>query len=296
MRYRLTHLTAYDYEVPVDLAYHLLHLKARPLPRQQVADARILSDPPAARLVDRADHFGNRVSHLTIDTPHQHFEVTVEASVEVRPVILPEDTPAWEHVAAGFGPGGLPGAQPGEWDPLAAEFLVPSPLALPDPPATAWARKSFPRGRPVLAAARDLTRRIHDEFAYQPGTTAVATPVNDVFAARRGVCQDFAHLQVACLRALGIPARYASGYLRTYPPKDAHALRGADASHAWTSVWCGTAAGWIDLDPTNDLVVSDEHVTVAYGRDFADVSPVRGVILGGGQHTLTVAVKLEAVG
>ncbi len=177
----------------------------------------------------------------------------------------------------------------------AAEFAFASPLAPSLPEAGAWAAASFPPARPILAGLLDLTARIGRDFRFQPGITAVSTPVERVLQLRAGVCQDFAHLMIAGLRALHLPARYVSGYIRTMPPPGRPRLRGADASHAWVSCWLGPEAGWIDLDPTNDLVVADEHVWLGWGRDYADVSPLQGVLLGGGQHTLSVSVDMEPV-
>ena len=175
-----------------------------------------------------------------------------------------------------------------------AEFVFPSPLADPVEAASAYARPSFTAGRPLVEALRELTRRIHADFVYQTNLTDVSTMVSEVIAMRRGVCQDFAHVMIAGLRGLGLPARYVSGYIRT-PGAGGNggaALLGAGASHAWVSVWCGEEIGWLELDPTNDRVVADEHVAVAYGRDFSDVTPLRGVILGGGKHSLKVAVSV----
>jgi transglutaminase-like putative cysteine protease len=177
----------------------------------------------------------------------------------------------------------------------AAEFAFGSPLAPADRAAGLDAAASFPPGRPVLAGLLDLTGRIRREFAFRPGATTVATAVPLVLAQRAGVCQDFAHVMIAGLRALGLPARYVSGYLRTRPPRGQPARRGADQSHAWVGAWLGPEQGWVDLDPTNDLVVQEEHVVLGWGRDFSDVSPLRGVILGGGTHSVTAAVELEAV-
>lgn len=173
----------------------------------------------------------------------------------------------------------------------AYQFAFDSPHVALDDDAHAYATASFPPGRPILDGVADLTRRIHAEFAYDPSATTVATPVGDVLRQRRGVCQDFAHLEIACLRTLGLAARYVSGYILTTPPPGAPRLVGADASHAWLAVWVGDE-GWIDVDPTNDQLPRDQHVTVAWGRDYGDVSPLRGVVLGGGEHRMTVAVDV----
>jgi transglutaminase-like putative cysteine protease len=172
----------------------------------------------------------------------------------------------------------------------AGEFVFDSPLATPTAEIAAYAAPSFPPGRPLLEAALDLTSRIHRDFTFDPGATIVTTPLAEVMEQRRGVCQDFAHLEIAALRAMGLAARYISGYIRTYHT-DSPDLIGSDASHAWISVFC-PEFGWIDLDPTNDLVVGDEHIVLAWGRDYGDISPVRGVMLGGGEHFLKVAVQV----
>jgi transglutaminase-like putative cysteine protease len=281
----------YGYAEPVDLAAHLLHLSPRALAHQRVLAARVLADPAPARRSRVADYFGNTVDYLFLDRPHTRFAVSLEAEVEVAFPAPPaeEATPAWESVAAAARAGGAAG-----WE--AAEFAFASAMAPADAEAGAYAAASFPPGRPVLAGLRDLTRRIHREFSFRPGVTTVATPVSRVLAQRAGVCQDFTHLMLAGLRALGLPGRYVSGYLRTRPPPGQAPRRGVDQSHAWVSAWLGPGMGWVDLDPTNDLVVGEEHVVLAWGRDYGDISPVRGVILGGGAHSLEVAVHLDPVG
>jgi transglutaminase-like putative cysteine protease len=211
----------------------------------------------------------------------------VEVSLPAPPD--PAATPAWETVRTA-----LSAAFPASV--TAAEFLHASPLVAIGPEALAYAQPSFPAGRPVLAGALDLIRRIRGDFTYSPGATDISTPLDEVFARRVGVCQDFAHVAIAALRALGLAVGYVSGYIRTYHRADGAALRGADASHAWIAVWCGPEAGWVHVDPTNDLIVRDEHVIVAWGRDFSDVSPVRGVILGGGAHHYGVSVDLRPLG
>ena len=198
--------------------------------------------------------------------------------------------PAWETVASTIRDDGFPA----DW--AAAEFAYASPLAPEDAEARAYCAASLKAKRPITAALRDLTTRINRDFAYVPGATTVSTPVGEVMRIRRGVCQDFAHVMIAGLRAHGIPARYVSGYIRTNPPPGAPERRGGDASHAWAAAWCGPDLGWIEFDPTNDLVVGEEHIVLAYGRDFSDVSPLRGVILGGGAHTAEVSVTVTPLG
>ncbi|MBO1078130.1 transglutaminase family protein [Roseomonas haemaphysalidis] len=283
MQWRVRHVTTYRYAETVDLANHLLHLLPRALPCQQVLAATLSCTPPAALRTDALDHFGNRVTRLSIDRPHDRFEVVAEALVRraAAPPPAAGATPPWEAVAA------CP-------TPAAAEFAFPSPMLPEHAEARGYAALSFPPGRPVLEGLRDLNSRIRRDFRYRPGETGVTTPVSEVLARRAGVCQDFAQLMITGLRGLGLPARYVSGYIRTHPAPGSMALRGADQSHAWVGCWLGEADGWVDLDPTNDLVAGEEHVVLGWGRDFADVSPLRGIILGGGRHRLEVAVDLAA--
>jgi transglutaminase-like putative cysteine protease len=290
MRYRVRHETTYAYAQPVDLGRHMLHLLPRPLPGQRVVSASLSADPVPTTLAEGVDHFGNRVSWMALDRPHAAFRLALEAVVEVGFAAPPavEATPGWEQVAAAAMAGG-----PAGWE--AAEFAFGSALAPAEEGAGAYAARSFPPGRPVLAGLLELTGRIRREFTFKPGVTTISTPVSRVLAQRAGVCQDFTHLMIAGLRALGLPARYVSGYLRTRPPPGQAPRQGADQSHAWVGCWLGPGLGWVDLDPTNDLVVRDEHVVLGWGRDYGDISPVRGIILGGGSHTVTVAVDLAPV-
>ena len=287
-RYRVRHVTTYSYDQAVDLGRHMLHLTPRALPWQAVVAASLLADPVPTRRDDGVDHFGNPVTWMALDQAHARFRLSLDAVVEVMHPAPPagEATWGWERVAAaardGLG-----------WE--AAEFAFGSPMAPADAGAGAYAAVSFPAGRPVLAGLLELMGRIRREFAFKPGVTTISTPVARVLAQRAGVCQDFTHLMIAGLRALGLPARYVSGYLRTRPPPGHAARQGADQSHAWVGAWLGPEHGWVDLDPTNNLVVCDEHVVLAWGRDYGDISPVRGIILGGGSHALTVAVDLAPV-
>jgi transglutaminase-like putative cysteine protease len=284
-RYALRHHTAYRYGSAVDLASHLLHLTPRALPGQVVEAASIHAVPEASYRVEGKDHFGNGVTWLFLEAPHAAFEVTLEALVEVgfEPPPADEATPGWEAVREAV-------QSPAGWD--AAEFALPSALAPADRGAGVYAAGSFPAGRPVLAGLRDLCARIKRDFAFRAGVTTISTPVAQVLSQRAGVCQDFSHLMIAGLRALGLPARYCSGYVRTRPPPGQKRRQGADQSHAWVGCWLGPCHGWVDLDPTNDLVVSDEHLLLGWGRDFSDVSPVKGILLGGGRQGLSVSVDL----
>jgi transglutaminase-like putative cysteine protease len=288
MKYRVRHVTKYAYKNAVDLASHMLHLTPRALPGQSVLRSSLRVSPDPSRLGMAEDHFGNATTWVFLDSPHERFEATVEAEVDVAfpPPPPAVDTLAWEAVAEAARIGG-----PGAWQ--AAEFAFDSPMVAADLLAERYARVSFPPGRPVLAGLLELTGRMRRDFAFRTGVTGVFTPVAKVMAQRAGVCQDFTHVMLSGLRALGLPARYVSGYLRTRPPPGEAPRRGADQSHAWVGAWLGPAHGWVDLDPTNNLVVRDEHVVLAWGRDYGDISPVRGVILGGGRHTVTAAVDLE---
>jgi transglutaminase-like putative cysteine protease len=288
MRFRIEHTTAFVYARPVDLACHMLHLLPRDLPYQRVIASELIADPVAGRRSDARDHFGNKVCWLFMDVPHPRFAVSLRAEVEVEfpPPPDPESTPPWEVVATARNGG------PGAWQ--AAEFAFQSPMVAADREVAAYVAGSFPAGRKVLVGVIDLLDRIRRDFKFQSGVTTIATPVGKVLAQKAGVCQDFSHLMISGLRSLGIPARYVSGYIRTKPPPGQERRRGSDQSHAWVGVWLGEAYGWVDVDPTNNLIVHDEHVVLGWGRDYGDLSPVRGVILGGGKHTLSVSVDLEA--
>jgi transglutaminase-like putative cysteine protease len=288
---RVEHVTEYTYANRVELAGHLLHLRPRSLPWQDVRRFQLRADPEPDRVQWGTDHFGNPVAWLFLDRAHDSLRVSTEALVRVEPREPPvaQHTPAWEMIAR-------MARQPASIRQV-AEFSFGSERApatiRPDNPARAYTLPSFPPDRPVLEGLVDLMQRMGRDFRFDANVTTVSTPVERVLELRAGVCQDFAHLMIAGLRALGLPARYVSGYLRTLPPPGRAKLRGADASHAWVSAWLGPELGWIDLDPTNNVIVSDGHVWLGWGRDFADVSPIQGILLGGGRHTLHVAVDIE---
>jgi transglutaminase-like putative cysteine protease len=282
--YWIRHVTAYTYAQKVDLAAHLLHLKPRSLPGQRVVSARLLGSPAPDHTSETHDHFGNVATRLFLAAPHTEFSISAESLVDVAFDPPPEMTPPWEMVREA-----APASE-------AAEFLYPSPLIPLVPEAAEYARPSFPAGRPMLAGLLDLNHRIRQGFAFQAGVTSVTTPVAEVLRMRRGVCQDFTQVMIAALRGLGLPARYVSGYIRTRPPPGQPRRRGADQSHAWVAAWLGPGLGWAQLDPTNGIIARDEHVVLAWGRDFSDISPLRGVLLGGGAHSLTVSVDMEPEG
>lgn len=286
--YRIEHDTRYVHAAAVSMSQHVAYLTPRRLAHQAVHEYALGVEPEPADYVDRIDYYGNAVARFSVLRKYTELRVRATSLVEVResgPAIDPQDSPAWEEVReAGAFRSGLPLDE-------AAQFRYPSPYVQPTEELAAFARPSFGPGRPLLAGAIDLMQRIHDEFQFDPGVTTITTPISRVLSERRGVCQDFAHLQIACLRSLGIPARYTSGYLLTDPPPGSPRLIGADASHAWLSVCC-PRHGWVDLDPTNAVLPGLRHVTLAWGRDYGDVSPLRGVVLGGGEHELSVGVSV----
>jgi len=286
MDYLVRHRTTYRYVQDVSHSWHLAHLKPRSTRHQTVHDSNIsLSLAPATR-VGREDYFNNPCEWFSIDQVHTRLDVVAESSVSVEPV--PErpsrDSLSWEEVRTL-----LENAEEDARN--AVQFMFDSPLISFGDDVVAYGAMSFPPGRPILAGAMELMNRIHKDFRYDTTVTDVTTPVDRVFEIRAGVCQDLAHAAIAALRAIGLPARYVSGYLMTRPPPGRQRLLGADASHAWFSVWA-PPFGWVDLDPTNDLVVSESHVTAAWGRDYSDVAPVSGIILGGHDHVVDVGVDV----
>jgi transglutaminase-like putative cysteine protease len=287
MTYRVTHTTTYRYGKVVSLCHNLVHLTPRTCALQTCLFSQLQMTPLPKLCVEQADFFGNRTIYFMVEEPHEQLTLKAVSETDVVPFAAPDFavTPPWESVRAfleqDHSPQGLE----------ARQFVYDSRYVKASPELATYAAPSFPAGRPVLEAARDLTRRIHRDFRYDSKATTVATPLHEVLELRRGVCQDFAHLQIGCLRALGLSARYVSGYLRTDPPPGEERLVGVDASHAWLSVYC-PGSGWVDLDPTNDLIPSDGHLLLAWGRDYDDVSPVKGVNLGGGSHSVIVGVDV----
>jgi transglutaminase-like putative cysteine protease len=269
---------------------HVACLKPRILPRQQLSKCALIVEPSPATMTERIDYFGNLQYFFTVQEPHK--ELVVESRCEVKlecgATPSPQDSPPWEEAVR------LLSADQSTAGLEAFQFRFESPRIKPRPEFAAYALKSFTPRRPMREALLDLTARIHKDFRFDSKVTNVRTSTEEVFRKRRGVCQDFAHIQIACLRSLNLSARYVSGYLRTYPPPGKPRLVGADASHAWMSAYC-PGIGWIDVDPTNNVVPSSGHVTLAWGRDYGDVSPLYGVIQGGGAHAMTVSVDVEAL-
>jgi transglutaminase-like putative cysteine protease len=290
MKYHITHRTIYEYAVPVAVSHHVARLEPLATPAQTPENFSLKIFPQPVLRKERSDYFGNHLCFFSVQENHQHLEIAATSRVTIRPkpVPEPEDSPVWEEVAKLF------------CDPVAPEVIGPYQFVFDSPQVYAsfdladYARESFKTGTPLLAGALDLTRRIFKDFKYDSKATTVATPLEEVWEKRRGVCQDFAHLSIACLRSIGLSARYVSGYLRTRPAEGKEKLVGADASHAWFSIFC-PRHGWNDFDPTNNLQVSEEHIAIAYGRDFGDVSPVAGILTGGGQHEVKVSVDVEEI-
>jgi transglutaminase-like putative cysteine protease len=290
MIYKIIHRTTYKYKFPVSVGNHVACLKPRSLEHHQSARSELCIQPAPATRTERLDYFGNVLCFFTVREPHRELAVEArsEVTLEDNAARWPKDALSWEEVAK---------ALPNDYSPAGLEayqFAFESPRIRVQPEFAEYALPSFTPGRPMPEALLDLTARIHKDFRFDSKATNVRTPPEEVFRKRRGVCQDFAHLQIACLRSLKLAARYVSGYLRTYPPPGQARLIGADVSHAWVSAYC-PGIGWLDMDPTNNVVPSNGHVTLAWGRDYGDVSPLRGLILGGGAHTLKVGVDMEPV-
>ena len=297
--YRVTHRTEYRYESEVTASYGQLHLLPRDRPGQVCRTSSVLIDPDPIDYRERLDFFGNRSAYFAIIEPHRLLSVTTMSIVDVtpRPATLSFlGDQRWEDVAAAIAPtwsAPAPGAQPLDPDVLDARgFVLDSRLVAAADVLADYGRMSFTPGRPIIDAVCDLSSRIHAEFKYKPGATSVTTTIDELLAKGEGVCQDFAHLTIGCLRSLGLAARYVSGYLETRPPPGQPRLQGADVSHAWASVFVPTV-GWVDIDPTNDKLVDERYVTTAWGRDYSDVPPLKGVIYTlGRKHELEVSVDV----
>jgi transglutaminase-like putative cysteine protease len=282
--YEIRHVTTYHYSEPVALCHNVVHLTPRICARQACRRTELTIDPEPAVVWTGRDYFDNPATFFAVQEAHRRLTLTARHTIEVFPPPPPPATPAWEVAR-----------NAARSDAEACQYLFDSPYVQCGADLAEYARPSFPPGRPLLGAALDLAGRIHREFRYDPGATSVTTPLREVLVGRRGVCQDFAHLAVGCLRSLGLAARYVSGYLRTVPPPGRPRLVGADASHAWASVFA-PGVGWLDIDPTNDRAAGEDHVVLGWGRDYDDVSPVKGVLLGSGKHTVGVSVDVEPVG
>jgi transglutaminase-like putative cysteine protease len=286
--YGLRHRTTYTYEDPVTFARCVLRLTPQSSASQTVLRSTVAVTPRPSSSVEGTGPFGEKTLTVVIDRPHRELVIEGRSRVDVHALALddPKDSAPWERLrdhayeTRALGPEGP------------ATYLYPTrrtPLA---PAITEYARQSFAAGRPIVEAAAELMTRMHADFTYDPEATTVSTPAVEAFAARHGVCQDFAHIMISGLRGLGLPAAYVSGYLRTIPPPGRPRLEGADATHAWVSVWCGDEAGWIGFDPTNAILVQNDHIVLAVGRDYSDVAPIDGIILAPGVQTLKVEVDV----
>jgi len=289
--YDIRHVTTYEYESPVSFARCTLRLEPRSGNGQELISHHVEIRPRPSERNVRRDFFGTLTESVVIETAHRNLRIDSRSRVSVsrRPPTRDAASPSWESIrdiafeATSLGPSSPVG------------YVFASPLVPVLRPVSAYAATSFAPGVGILAAAADLMHRIRTEFRYDPKATVISTPLGEVFDKRHGVCQDFAHVMIAGLRGLGLPAAYVSGYLRTVPPPGQPRLQGADATHAWVSLWCGAELGWVDFDPTNDLLVANDHIVLAVGRDFSDVSPVDGIIVGSPKQKLGVAVDVLLV-
>lgn len=286
--YEVTHTTVYTYSESVSHCHNIAYLLPQSDARQ-VCDTTVIEvHPTPAVATDHTDYFGNRFRYFAVEEPHKVLSVAAKTRVRTLPADVKnlEDSPAWEVIAAAIKNPTTAA------DIAAAEFVLPSPFVPLVDSFRAYATACFTPKRPILRAALEFAERIRTDFRYEQKSTTILTPLTEVFHKRRGVCQDFAHLAIAALRSLGIPARYVSGYIETYPPAGKPKLRGSDASHAWISVYAGSW-GWFDFDPTNGKAITEEFIVTARGRDFGDVSPLKGILFGGGKHSLKVAVDVH---
>jgi transglutaminase-like putative cysteine protease len=290
MIYKIVHRTSYKYKYPVSVGSHVACLRPRTLAHHRLTQSELQIIPSPTIVTERMDYFGNHQYIFTIEEPHD------ELVVEARSQVVIEETARDPHICSISWEDAVK-SLPEDLSPEcldAYQFRFESPRIRLRPEFARYAKQSFTPGRPLVESLLDLTTLIHRDFRFDSKVTTVRTPIEEVFRKKRGVCQDFAHIQIACLRSINLPARYVSGYLRTHPPAGQPRMVGADASHAWVSAFC-PGLGWLDVDPTNDVVPSTGHVTIAWGRDFGDVSPLHGLILGGGTHILKVGVDLEVI-
>jgi transglutaminase-like putative cysteine protease len=289
--YDIRHVTTYAYESPVSFARCSLRLEPMSGAGQELISHSVEIRPKPTERTSRRDFFGTLTESVVIETPHRHLRIDSRSRVNVARHTpgRTAPSPAWESVRdVAFAARSLRADSP-------VGFVFASALVPVLSPVTTYAAESFPSGGGVLVGAVDLMHRIHNGFKYDPKATVISTPLHEVFDERHGVCQDFAHVMIAGMRGLGLPAAYVSGYLRTIPPPGKPRLQGADATHAWVSLWCGDELGWIGFDPTNDLLVENDHIVLGVGRDFSDVSPVDGIIVGSRRQKLGVAVDVVVV-
>ncbi len=291
MNYDVSHRTVYRFSSPVLQSQHVVHMSPRPVDRQRVKGHTLVIEPAPTIRTERVDYFGNRVVLFDIEQEHKELVVHARSTVRVTaptPVDFSKSTP-WEELAHRV-------ADPRSGTDLeVVRYACVSKHTRTTHDIAEYAEQSFPAGRPVLAGAWHLVERIYRDFTFDSTATDISTPITQVLQQRRGVCQDFSHLVLACLRSLRLPARYVSGYILTRPPPGTPRLAGADASHAWISVW-SPEFGWVDFDPTNGLSPKDEHISIAFGRDYDDVCPIGGILLGGSEHSVRVGVDVIPIG
>lgn len=288
MKYRIRHHTTYDYGETVPLCQNEARLKPRHGPFQKCISSTLAVTPRPATIAERTDYFGNHVTFFTIHEGHRQLSVLAESVVTTSapPGVQGQPSAPWESTVQAL-------ADRNRTDLLTAQhFTFASPYVPIADELAGYAAESFPQGRPLLDCLFDLTHRIYSEFKFDAKATCINTPPLEVLRTKAGVCQDFAHLQIGCLRSLGLSARYMSGYLQTTPPEGKPKLIGADVSHAWVSVFV-PEFGWLEFDPTNDCVPSTRHVTLGWGRDYGDVCPIKGIFIGGGRHEMQVSVDVE---
>jgi len=290
MKYRISHRTEYFYGETVPLCHDVIHLRPRDSAQQSCLRHELNTDPRPAVQRDRVDFFGNRVTWVAVQTPHRRLKINASSEVDVRPLVVPDDLngPAWDSVPGYF----AASHRPEMLEPR--QYIFESPHVQLAAELADYARPDFAAGAPLVPCLKAFNQRIFKEFAFDSTATNISTPVLEVLRQRRGVCQDFAHLAIACLRSLGLAARYVSGYLVTKPPPGKPRLVGVDASHAWVGVFVPDF-GWIDLDPTNGMIPDGGHITLGWARDYDDLSPVRGVMVGGDRHSLSYAVDVEPI-
>lgn len=293
--YRVTHRTRYDYSDSVAICRNQLMMQPRsfktPVIDVTCDSSQISVDPEPSSTLEHIDYFGNRVTSFSIESIHRELTVTVDSKVTIncKMDLLKLQSPPWESIKRSIDDG-----LDQDW--LAVqEYLFDSPRVTRDTVFREYAEPSFPAGRPIIEAVFELTQRINKEFRYDADATDVFTTTEQAFESKAGVCQDFSHIQIACLRSIGLPARYVSGYLRTITPEGVERLVGADESHAWISVYTGEEFGWVDFDPTNRCPANENHIPIAIGRDFSEVSPMRGVVIGGGTAALNVSVDVVPI-
>ena len=288
MNYRVEHKTIYEYSEPVSICQNEARLRPRNFEKQRCTLSTLEISPRPTDIRQREDFFGNRVTHFAIEHPHTVLSVASisEVSIAALKNNITDNTAPWDEVVQRL-------RSDLQEDMLEArQYTLNSPMVMRTRELQSYAERSFAEGRPIVEAVYDLMERIHRDFTYDPHFTTLATPLSDVLKHRRGVCQDFAHLAIGCLRTQGLASKYISGYIETVPPPGQEKLIGADASHAWFSVYVPDS-GWLDFDPTNNQMPMDQHITLAWGRDYSDVTPLKGVIFGGGKHELKVQVHVE---